>query len=89
MTNEQHAAIETKAYYLWKAAGCPEGRDLEFWLEAERVADGPAGIETIVQGEGSAGDGRLLGQPRVNAPKRSRPVAKSTGVDKAAVQRAH
>lgn len=27
--------IEEKAYELWKNAGEPEGKDLEFWLQAE------------------------------------------------------
>ena len=26
--------IRVCAYYLWRAAGCPAGRDLEFWLGA-------------------------------------------------------
>ncbi len=27
--------IEVLAYYLWEAAGRPEGRAMEHWLEAE------------------------------------------------------
>jgi hypothetical protein len=27
--------IEERAYALWREAGSPQGRDLEFWLEAE------------------------------------------------------
>ena len=27
--------IACLAFQLWEKAGCPEGRDLEFWLEAE------------------------------------------------------
>lgn len=27
--------IRTAAYLLWKIAGCPDGRDVEFWLAAE------------------------------------------------------
>ena len=27
--------IATRSRYLWKVAGRPEGRDLEFWLAAE------------------------------------------------------
>lgn len=27
-------AIAVEAYHLWEAAGCPEGRDEEFWLVA-------------------------------------------------------
>lgn len=27
--------IACRAYNLWMAAGCPQGRDVECWLEAE------------------------------------------------------
>jgi hypothetical protein len=33
-----------RAYQLWERAGCPQGRDLEFWLQAEaelRIASQP------------------------------------------------
>ena len=26
----------SRAHYLWREAGCPAGRDLEFWLQAEQ-----------------------------------------------------
>jgi hypothetical protein len=28
--------IKTRAYFLWKQAGGPEGLTLEFWLQAEK-----------------------------------------------------
>lgn len=28
--------VRARAFELWEQAGRPEGRDLEFWLEAER-----------------------------------------------------
>ena len=28
--------IEQLAYFKWQQAGCPEGADVEYWLEAER-----------------------------------------------------
>jgi hypothetical protein len=28
--------IERRAYSLWVEAGCPQGRDVELWLAAER-----------------------------------------------------
>ena len=31
-----HAMIAMRAYWLWQSAGRPEGRDWEFWLEAEK-----------------------------------------------------
>jgi Protein of unknown function (DUF2934) len=32
---EQRLVIAAQAHELWKAAGRPEGRDLEFWSQAE------------------------------------------------------
>ncbi len=40
-----HTAIAARAQQLWESHGRPEGRDVEFWLEAERQlrgADSPA-----------------------------------------------
>jgi hypothetical protein len=28
--------VEQRAYELWEVEGCPEGRELEFWLKAEQ-----------------------------------------------------
>jgi hypothetical protein len=30
-----HAAIATRAYFIYQSEGCPEGRDVQHWLEAE------------------------------------------------------
>ncbi|WP_456705196.1 DUF2934 domain-containing protein [Bradyrhizobium sp. USDA 4449] len=32
--------METRAHDLWEQAGRPGGRDLDFWLEAERESGG-------------------------------------------------
>ena len=31
-------AVSVRAYFLWEAAGRPEGRSLEHWLQAEAQA---------------------------------------------------
>lgn len=31
-------AIKRHAYQLWESAGCPEGRDEEFWEKAKELA---------------------------------------------------
>jgi hypothetical protein len=36
MTHPSQKNIERRAYQLWKDAGQPNGRDQEFYLEAER-----------------------------------------------------
>ena len=28
--------IAARAYQIWQESGCPDGRDLEHWLQAER-----------------------------------------------------
>lgn len=34
--------IRETAYELWEKEGRPEGRDHDFWLEAEKIVDGEA-----------------------------------------------
>lgn len=53
MTQNSDAEVRTLAYHLWIEAGQPVGRDLDFWLEAERrltgssvAADSPAPAKT-------------------------------------------
>jgi hypothetical protein len=45
MAKTEHDEIADRAYQLWEERGRPEGRDLEFWLEAEaeirRESDAP------------------------------------------------
>ena len=31
-----HAAIAHRAWEIWQHEGCPEGRDMEHWLQAEK-----------------------------------------------------
>ena len=32
---EARRQVQEMAYYKWQHAGCPDGQDLRFWLEAE------------------------------------------------------
>jgi hypothetical protein len=36
MDPELRHRIEERAYALWEANGRPEGRDLDYWLQAEQ-----------------------------------------------------
>ena len=38
-TSQTGEAISARAYFLWEAAGRPEGCDEEFWLAAERLIE--------------------------------------------------
>jgi Protein of unknown function (DUF2934) len=41
-TPDSNEKIEKRAHQLWEAEGCPEGRELDFWLQAEReLSDAP------------------------------------------------
>lgn len=31
-----YESIKKSAYYKWLEAGCPNGKDIDFWLEAEK-----------------------------------------------------
>jgi hypothetical protein len=35
MPDQSNETIRTAAYLLWEGEGRPEGRDLEFWLQAK------------------------------------------------------
>jgi hypothetical protein len=37
-------AIRHRAYLIWQAEGCPEGRDHEHWLQAQRELCDEAGL---------------------------------------------
>lgn len=41
MGRDHSPEIGLLAYFLWEAAGCPAGRDLDFWLQAEQQLLGP------------------------------------------------
>ncbi len=36
MLDSSREAVRKMAYFKWLDAGCPSGRDLDFWAEAER-----------------------------------------------------
>lgn len=52
ITTEQH--IRERAYFKWLEAGCPDGREDEFWLSAERELLRPSfpNLGPVTMGEG-------------------------------------
>jgi Protein of unknown function (DUF2934) len=40
--NTAEARIRELAYALWQQAGCPEGRDHEFWIKAQEITNNKA-----------------------------------------------
>jgi hypothetical protein len=56
------ADIQQRAYFLWREAGCPAGRDLDLWLTAKemlRHVPPPAAGAAHRGSSISAGRGRL------------------------------
>lgn len=57
ITREQIAAL---AHAIWQDRGCPQGSDLDIWLEAERQLKGqvkrPVAADEIPADPASAGD---------------------------------
>jgi len=43
---DREQTIREAAYYKWDAAGRPEGRELDFWADAEREQSASAGTTT-------------------------------------------
>jgi len=35
--DDEEERIRVRAYYLWQADGCPEGRDQDFWERAREL----------------------------------------------------
>lgn len=65
--------IRERAYELWQADGCPEGRDVEYWLRAEADLKGEsrAGAEA---GDGpGGGEAKPMDEPAAPRPSRARP----------------
>jgi hypothetical protein len=74
MAFETEDHIRVRAYHLWEASGRPEGRDLEFWEQAQQSAsDGVAADKTKRRAVRS----QAAGTTAASSAKRSRRAAKS------------
>ena len=49
MNPREHQLIESLAYCIYLAEGCPEGRAVQHWLEAAQLVE----IEELVEAESS------------------------------------
>lgn len=63
MKTPTHEAVAHCAHQLWQDSGCVEGRDLDYWIEAEQIliADASAKTTVPVQHRGSA-SGQIPGE---------------------------
>jgi hypothetical protein len=74
MAFETEDHIRVRAYHLWEASGRPEGRDLEFWEQAQQSAsEGAATANTKRRPARS----QAAGTTAASSAKRSRRAAKS------------
>ncbi len=42
----EHECITVRAYELWEKDGCKQGRDLHYWLMAEKTVRGASKSQT-------------------------------------------
>jgi hypothetical protein len=68
MQNIDHV-IRERAYYLWIADGCPEGKSDAYWLDAQRAL--------LAQSVAA------LPAPAAKAPAKARPAKKLAGKSRA------
>lgn len=58
--DDTEQSVREAAYFLWEREGRPEGRALEHWIAAERIAAGPEAVnlaadeEAVVEGDPEA-----------------------------------
>ena len=74
--------VAQRAYQLWEAGGCPSGRDLEFWLQAE--AQLQSGKQTSSPKAAVSGDGQRRESPGASASSLQAPrvvKAESPGIN--------
>jgi hypothetical protein len=68
-TTPTHEEIAARARTIWEQAGQPDGRDTEFWLQAERELN-----DTIAQAPGIGA--AAAKSPGVPAPARAKVSAR-------------
>ena len=73
-----HEEITQRAQELWKAQGCPSGRDNEIWLEAERQLSAAASAPGDTGGSQERGSGRSQSSVTGGPPVDPKPPGAST-----------
>lgn len=76
MTEQTNEKIRNRAYELWQAHGCEPGRDMDFWLQAEREILGTAA---------GAGTGKPTAAAKPKVVKPAKAAARPKAVAKAKV----
>jgi len=87
MAHDKDESIRSIAHRLWEEDGRPDGRDLEIWLRAEKLAAGktkpatkakaaPAG-EKVTTAKKAAPAKKPAAAPAKKAPATKKPAAKA------------
>ena len=72
--------IRERAYELWQADGCPEGRELDYWLRAEAELKGDASAGGSAEGAaGGSGEADSTPMDEPKTPRPARPRKAKTG----------
>ena len=66
MESREHQMIEILAYCFYLADGCPEGKAVQHWLEAEQLVQGEEQFEAEASMESN-----ILGDETVEEPELS------------------
>lgn len=78
MCNEDK--IREAAYFVWLNNGCPEGADVECWLEAEACADGECCCECVCECTETKAEEK---KPAKKAPAKKAAAPKAEKAEKA------
>lgn len=62
--SNRHQEISETAYYLWEQAGRPDGKDSDFWTEAEKIVT----QKNLDSCNSQSGDGPILTRQSVLFP---------------------
>ena len=66
-----NSAVKDLAYRLWEEAGKPEGRDMDFWIQAEAALAKPKAAAKPAA--------KAKAKPAVKAKPAAKPAAKAKG----------
>lgn len=75
MGNGDNEKVRVRAYYLWEAEGCPEGRDGEFWERALQEQQASALDRTSEPPKAKRATAKPPSAKQAKTPKASPPSA--------------
>jgi len=81
MNTTYHNDVSQRAYQLWQNYGCPDGRDVEIWLEAERQLGGQQADSAESPDQRTAGTGSESKDARALPERVSGEMASESAVE--------